>query len=40
MMHKRQRWIDRVKLFACILVAMGHFFMSVIEAEIIGETDF
>ena len=23
---KREIWVDNVKVFACILVAMGHFF--------------
>lgn len=37
-MSTREKWIDYTKVFACILVAVGHFFMSMIEAGILSET--
>lgn len=37
-MGKRERWVDYVKLLACILVAAGHFFMSMVEANILPDT--
>lgn len=35
MEKKRDYWIDNVKVVACILVVLGHFFQSVVKAEII-----
>ena len=32
---KREIWVDNVKVFACILVAMGHFFQSMTKANIV-----
>ena len=29
MIYKREKWIDGVKLFACVLVALGHSFQSM-----------
>lgn len=37
-MENRERWIDYIKLFACILVAAGHFFMSMTESGILPDT--
>lgn len=36
---KREVWIDYIKVFACILVALGHFFQSMVAAEILPETE-
>lgn len=36
---KHEIWIDSIKLFACILVVAGHFFMSMEAAGIISNTD-
>lgn len=33
--NKREIWVDRVKLFACILVVLGHFFQSMVRSEIL-----
>lgn len=38
-MRAREFWIDNVKIFACILVLLGHFFQSMTEAEIMPVTD-
>lgn len=35
---KREVWIDNIKVFACILVVLGHFFQSIVEAQIISES--
>ena len=35
MTSKREEWIDYIKLFACVLVVLGHFFQSMVKAEII-----
>jgi len=35
---QRELWPDRIKLFACILVAVGHFFMSMTSSGILAET--
>ena len=32
---KREIWVDNVKAFACILVAVGHFFQSMTKANIV-----
>lgn len=34
----RLLWIDYVKVFACLLVVIGHFFMSMVSAGIIEQT--
>lgn len=36
---KREVWVDYVKVFACILVVLGHLFQSMIKAKIIPEND-
>ncbi|WP_022767902.1 acyltransferase family protein [Butyrivibrio sp. NC2007] len=36
----RDIWVDNVKAIACILVALGHFFMSLNEAHIIEDNVF
>lgn len=28
----REKWVDDVKVIACILVTLGHFFMSMVQA--------
>lgn len=38
MIKTRETWVDDVKVFACILVALGHFFQSMINAAILPET--
>ena len=38
MIQQRENWIDYVKVFACVLVAVGHFFMSMVESEILAVT--
>lgn len=38
--HKRREiWVDNVKVIACILVVLGHFFQSMTTAGIIAEND-
>lgn len=34
---KRDYWVDNVKVVACILVASGHFFQSMVKAKIIPD---
>lgn len=34
----REKWVDDVKLFACILVTLGHFFQSMVHSSILPET--
>lgn len=36
--NTRVRWVDDVKLFACILVVLGHFFQSMQSAHIISDS--
>jgi fucose 4-O-acetylase-like acetyltransferase len=36
---KREIWVDNVKIIACILVVLGHFFQSMTKAQILSETD-
>ena len=31
--QEREIWIDRVKLFACILVVLGHFLQSMVKSD-------
>lgn len=38
--QKREIWVDEVKLIACILVVMGHFYQSIVKAEIVNESVF
>lgn len=34
-LNTRQSWVDIVKIFACVLVALGHFFQSMVSSELI-----
>lgn len=36
MLTKRDYWIDNVKIYACVLVVLGHFFQSMTSSEIIN----
>ena len=38
-MSKREVWVDYVKVFACVLVVLGHFFQSMTKAGIIPAGD-
>lgn len=33
--YQRELWVDNVKVVACILVVLGHFFQSLVKAEIL-----
>ena len=35
----REKWVDDVKVIACIFVALGHFFQSMTKANILPEND-
>lgn len=35
----RKKWVDDVKVIACILVVMGHFFQSMTKANILPTND-
>jgi fucose 4-O-acetylase-like acetyltransferase len=35
----REKWVDDVKVIACILVVVGHFFQSMVKASILPEND-
>ncbi|WP_270203470.1 MULTISPECIES: acyltransferase family protein [Lachnospiraceae] len=35
----REKWVDDVKVMACILVVLGHFFQSMTKANILAEND-
>ena len=35
----REKWVDDVKVIACILVVVGHFFQSMTKANILPEND-
>lgn len=35
---EREVWIDCIKVFACILVVLGHFFQSMVSSQIIADT--
>lgn len=35
---KREVWVDNIKVFACVLVVLGHFFQSMTKAELLAET--
>lgn len=39
MEHKRERWVDDVKVIACIFVVLGHFFQSMVKADILPVND-
>lgn len=39
MERKREIWVDDVKVIACILVVLGHFFQSMTKANILPEND-
>lgn len=34
---KHEFWIDYIKVFACILVVLGHFFQSIVKASIVPD---
>lgn len=36
---RREIWLDNVKVIACILVVLGHFFMSMVTADVLSDTD-
>ena len=38
MEKERSIWIDTVKIYACILVVLGHFFQSMVSSEILPPT--
>ena len=40
MSSKREVWVDYIKVLACVLVVLGHFFQSMVKASIIPETGF
>ena len=35
----REKWVDDVKVIACILVVLGHFFQSMTKADILPKSD-
>lgn len=35
----REKWVDDVKVIACILMVLGHFFQSMTKANILPEND-
>lgn len=35
----REKWVDDVKVIACILVVLGHFFQSMTKANILPENN-
>lgn len=37
--QNRESWVDVIKIFACILVVMGHFLQSMTSADIIPKTN-
>lgn len=37
--HTREIWIDNIKIIACVLVALGHFFHSIVDANILPESE-
>jgi len=34
----RDLWVDYIKVYACVLVAVGHFFQSMVSAGIMPQT--
>lgn len=39
MEKKREVWVDNTKVIACVLVATGHFFMSMVTANILPNAE-
>lgn len=39
MVKTREKWVDDVKVIACILVVLGHFFQSMTKANILPENN-
>ena len=39
MVKAREKWVDAVKVIACILVVLGHFFQSMTKASILPPND-
>lgn len=39
MKQNREIWVDNVKVIACILVVLGHFFQSMTQAGVLPEND-
>ena len=37
---QREIWVDNVKVFACILVVLGHFFQSMTQSGVLPANDF
>lgn len=37
--NEKEIWVDNVKVIACILVVLGHFFQSMVKANIISDND-
>ena len=37
--RQREIWVDNIKVIACILVVLGHFFMSMVTANVLPDTD-
>ena len=37
--YAREIWVDNVKVVACILVVLGHFFQSMVASEIIADSN-
>lgn len=37
MKQKREEWVDYIKVFACVLVALGHFFQSMVTSAILPD---
>ncbi|MBE6737633.1 MAG: acyltransferase [Ruminococcaceae bacterium] len=38
MIKKRELWVDNLKIFACVLVVLGHLFQSMVSAGIMSES--
>lgn len=36
--RKREKWIDNIKVIACVLVVLGYFFQSMTKANIVSES--
>ena len=36
---QREIWVDNVKVFACVLVVLGHFFQSMIKSDVLPAND-
>ena len=37
--RKRDVWVDDVKVIACVLVVLGHFFQSMVKSDILSNSD-